>query len=301
MAQSSITSKHTLHSIFIEANVKLIFSNDLILFKGATKKFQDQLDQMNVQYPDSYVTGSLCFSIDAWKKVTHISVPSDLKSVNTLSFLPNANQRDFFIHISSDRFDVAFQLTQDTIKNFGNTIRIEQEVHGFRRIESRDLSGFIDGTGNPQTDVDRENTTLIPQGQPHENGSYVFAQRWIHHLENWEQQSVQYQQDTIGKVKKDSGFIPPANRPANSHVSRVGIVENGTRLKILRQSLPYGLASGEKGLFFVAFTNKFHNIEVMLKSMFGKTDGKQDLILRFTVPSSGSIYYAPSKEELYNL
>lgn len=33
---------------------------------------------------------------------------------------------------------------------FGDCIEVKEEIHGFRWVEERDLSGFVDGTENPQ-------------------------------------------------------------------------------------------------------------------------------------------------------
>jgi len=90
-------------------------------------------------------------------------------------------------------------------------------------------------------------------------------------------------------------------RPETSHLTRVDLKENGKGLKIVRQSLPYGTASGPHGLYFIAYCARLHNIEQQLLSMFGETDGKRDDMLRFTRPVTGGYYFAPSLDKLLNL
>ena len=89
--------------------------------------------------------------------------------------------------------------------------------------------------------------------------------------------------------------------PETSHVGRTDVKENGKGLKILRQSLPYGTASGTNGLFFIAYCATLHNIEQQLLSMFGELDGKTDRLLGFTKPVTGAYYFAPSLEKLLSL
>ncbi|MDU3078812.1 MAG: Dyp-type peroxidase, partial [Mixta calida] len=72
-------------------------------------------------------------------------------------------------------------------------------------------------------------------------------------------------------------------------------------LKILRQSLPYGTASGTNGLYFIAYCATLYNIEQQLLSMFGERDGKFDAMLRFTKPVSGALWFAPSVDTLLAL
>ncbi|EAL70585.1 Dyp-type peroxidase family protein [Dictyostelium discoideum AX4] len=306
MAQSTVLPMHCLYGIFLEGNLK-IQKNDqegLKKFKDNIKKFTLELDEIDKISPQSRIGGAICFSSDIWDTVTKkISKPKELKSVNTLSsYMPGTSQRDILIHIISDRMDTCFKLAQDTMRNFGeDQLDIKQEIHGFRRVEERDLTDFIDGTENPDGDELRTQYGLVAAGQPNEFGSYVFTQRYVHNLKKWYPEPLSVQQDTVGRTKKDSIEIPRDKRPITSHVSRTDLSENGKDLKIVRQSLPYGQITGEKGLMFIAYACSLHNIEKQLQSMFGQLDGKHDLLLKYTTPVTGSFYFAPSKKELLEL
>lgn len=125
-------------------------------------------------------------------------------------------------------------------------------------------------------------------------GSYVFVQRWEHNLKQLNRMSVPDQEMMIGRTKEANEEIDGDARPETSHLSRVDLKEEGKGLKIVRQSLPYGTASGTHGLYFCAYCARLHNIEQQLLSMFGDTDGKRDAMLRFTKPVTGGYYFAPS-------
>jgi len=113
--------------------------------------------------------------------------------------------------------------------------------------------------------------------------------------------SVHDQEMIIGRTKQANEEIDSDVRPITSHLSRVDLKAEGKGLKILRQSLPYGTASGVNGLYFIAYCARLHNIEQQLLSMFGETDGKHDAMLRFTRPLTGGYYFAPSVETLLSL
>ena len=166
-------------------------------------------------------------------------------------------------------------------------------------MEERDLSGFVDGTENPQGEQ-RQQVAIIVDG-PDAGGSYVFTQRWEHNLKLWNRMAVEKQEAVMGRTKVENEEIAGDERPATSHLSRVDLKEEGKGLKILRQSLPYGTASGTHGLFFIAYCNRLYNIEQQLLSMFGERDGKMDAMLRFTKPVTGSYYFAPSLDALQAL
>ncbi|OVD56278.1 hypothetical protein UQ28_20160 [Escherichia coli] len=91
----------------------------------------------------------------------------------------------------------------------------------------------------------------------------------------------------------------PRPTPKPSSAAAGGYKDQG--LKIVRQSLPYGTASGTHGLYFCAYCARLHNIEQQLLSMFGDTDGKRDAMLRFTKPVTGGYYFAPSLDKLMAL
>lgn len=60
--------------------------------------------------------------------------------------LAPTTQFDVLIHILSLRHDVNFSVAQAAMEAFGDCIEVKEEIHGFRWVEERDLSGFVDGT-----------------------------------------------------------------------------------------------------------------------------------------------------------
>ncbi|ENJ3199192.1 Dyp-type peroxidase [Escherichia coli] len=164
----------------------------------------------------------------------------------------------------------------------------------------RALSGFVDGTENPAGEETRREVAVIKDGVD-AGGSYVFVQRWEHNLKQLNRMSVHDQEMMIGRTKEANEEIDGDERPETSHLTRVDLKEDGKGLKIVRQSLPYGTASGTHGLYFCAYCARLHNIEQQLLSMFGDTDGKRDAMLRFTKPVTGGYYFAPSLDKLMAL
>lgn len=214
--------------------------------------------------------------------------------------LAPTTQFDVLIHILSLRHDVNFSVAQAAMEAFGDCIEVKEEIHGFRWVEERDLSGFVDGTENPAGEETRREVAVIKDGVD-AGGSYVFVQRWEHNLKQLNRMSVHDQEMMIGRTKEDNEEIDGDERPETSHLTRVDLKEDGKGLKIVRQSLPYGTASGTHGLYFCAYCARLHNIEQQLLSMFGDTDGKRDAMLRFTKPVTGGYYFAPSLDKLMAL
>lgn len=291
-AQSGILLEHCRAAIFLEATIV-----DLAAVKTACHQFLMELETLQQTYPDAALGATIAFGDAVWKQLAGTQSAVELKPFTTLgkgNLSAPATQRDLLIHIQALRQDVCFSAGQMAMRVFGEAVIIEQETQGFRWIEERDLTGFIDGTENPQGD-ERAQIALIADGDD-QGGSYVFTQCYEHQLDKWQKLSVAKQESVIGRTKVDSVELDDV--PDTSHVGRVDLKENGVGLKMLRQSLPYGKVSGAHGLYFICYCARLYNIEQQLLSMFGEIDGKTDRLLGFTKAVSGSYYYAPSVAQL---
>ena len=125
-----------------------------------------------------------------------------------------------------------------------------------------------------------------------EDGSFIFAQRYVHELEKWKRLKVDAQENVIGRSKLESIEMDDEHKPENAHIARVVIEDNeGEELEILRHSLPYGDGQGEQGLFFIAYTKDLTRIDRMLVNMFGtQGDGIHDRLLHFVTPMDGAYF-----------
>jgi len=294
--QSGILLEHRRFAIYLEARVQ----GDIAAIVSGSKQFLQQLTELQQTFPDAGLGAVIAFGNTLWRDLSGGQGAAQLKEFLPLGKgIAPATQRDLLIHIQSLRHDVNFSLAQAALSSFGAAITVEEETHGFRWVEDRDLSGFVDGTENPQGEK-RQQVAIIADGED-AGGSYVFTQRWQHNLKQWQRLDVSKQEQVMGRTKVSNEELDSETRPEISHVSRVDLKEHGQGLKILRQSLPYGTASGTNGLFFIAYCATLHNIEQQLLSMFGETDGKYDAMLRFTKPVTGSYFFAPSVERLMAL
>ncbi|MDF7680661.1 Dyp-type peroxidase [Enterobacteriaceae bacterium ESL0689] len=295
--QTAILPEHCHAAIWIEANVK----GDVNALRDASRVFVSKLIAMQQRFPQAQLGAVVAFGHDVWRQLSGGIGAQELKNFPGYGHgMAPASQHDVLIHILSASHAVNFSVALAAVAAFGDCIEVQHEIHGFRWIEERDLSGFIDGTENPAGIENRREVTIIKDGVD-AGGSYVFVQRWQHDLSLLSHIDLKDQEMMIGRTKATSEEIPADKRPATSHVSRVDLTVDGKSLKIVRQSLPYGTASGVHGLYFCAYCASLYNIEQQLLSMFGDTDGKCDAILRFTKPLSGGYYFVPSLDRLQAL
>lgn len=163
-------------------------------------------------------------------------------------------------------------------------------IDAFQYKDSRDLTGYIDGTENPQDD-DAINAAIVQgKGDGLDGSSFVAVQQWVHDLSHFKSMSITQQDNTFGRQISDNEEIEDA--PISAHVKRTAQEDFEPEAFVVRRSMPW--ADAEKsGLVFVAFGHSVDAFEALLKRMVGEDDGTVDALFTFTQPISGSYFWCP--------
>lgn len=240
----------------------------------------------------------------AWPQLYKITPPPGLVPFLELrsgSRLAPSTPADLFIHVHSPRHDANFALAHAIMTRLSGLVELVEEVHGFKHMGGRDLTGFVDGTENPKG-VERAEVGLVSEELPDFiGGSFVSIQRYVHNFSRWDAIPVVEQEGVIGRTKADDLELDVGVKPKTAHIARVVVEENGTELEILRHSMPYGTTS-EAGLYFVAYARSPHPFRTMLESMvLGDAEGHYDRLLDFTRAVTGAAFFAPSVDMLKSL
>ena len=298
-AQSVILPLPSNHARFIVINLKDLSIDGL---KEQLNALFSTRDRLITQHPDAEIKTSVAFGPELWSKLYSQS-PKGLKQLAPIhgSFEMPVVPADILIHIASARSDLCFAMSQSFFDGIQDQVEVLDERVCFRYMDGRDLTGFIDGTENPQFPDDRDEVALLGDDAGiFADGSFVFAQRYVHNLENWKKLKVDAQEHVIGRTKLESIELDDDVKPDNAHIARAVIEDDkGEELEILRHSLPYGDGQGEQGLFFIAYTKDLTRIDKMLVRMFGTSgDGIHDRLLHFVTPVDGAYFFAPNEDLL---
>ncbi len=157
-------------------------------------------------------------------------------------------------------------------------------VDAFQFRDSRDLTGYEDGTENPVGDAARV-TALRPDGS-----SFVAVQQWVHDLAAFEAMTSAARDDVFGRRQADNEEFEEA--PASAHVKRTAQESFEPPAFVVRRSMPWSDAT-RAGLMFIAFGRSFDPFEAQLHRMMGLDDGILDGLFSFTRPISGSFFWCP--------
>jgi porphyrinogen peroxidase len=246
----------------------------------------------------------IAFGADAWRGVAASAAPADLDPFQPVTGgdgrIAPATQHDAWLWISGAEPDIVWQSARAAALAVGDAARLAAEQQAFTYRGGRDITGFIDGTANPQVRRAAE-VALVPPDRAGAGGSHVLTMRWVHDLVGFNRLPVEEQQRVIGRTKDDSVELPAAQKPPTAHIARVETSVDGEELEIFRRSVPYGTAK-EHGLYFVAFSAERSRYDRMLARMFGTApDGLHDRLTDFSRPVSGACYFAPSLNALNEL
>ena len=238
---------------------------------------------------------------ELWDAVSPARRPAGLRPFTPLSAggrSAPATGGDQLLHVVSRGPDLNFELAQRFRSALGGAAVVDDEIHGFRYLDSRDLTGFIDGTENPKGRERAQVALVGREDAAFAGGSYVFTQRYVHDLARWAKLSQKEQEAIVGRRKRDSKELSDRAKPPTAHIARTVIEEDGRELEIVRHSFPYGTTS-ESGLFFIAYTRDLAIPQRMLARMLGTAgDGLHDRLMEFSRAVRGAHFFAPSLRTL---
>lgn len=168
--------------------------------------------------------------------------------------------------------------------------RLEQSIVSFRHRDYRDLTGYEDGTENPEGEAALEAASAMGQGDGIDGSSYAAVQQWLHDFDTFDGMPPRTQNDCFGRDRVSNEELDDA--PASAHVKRTAQEDFEPEAFVVRRSMPW-VAGADAGLVFLAFGKSFDAYEAQLRRMTGHDDGISDALFRFTRPLTGGYYWCP--------
>jgi len=236
------------------------------------------------------------FRPELWRELMPDDTPGDVDGFNrdligADGYVMPATQHDAVLWLSGSAYDVVFDMARAAISAMASFASVAAESSSWPYRHDRDLTGFIDGTENPNL-IDAQDVALIPEGSPGAGGTILLLQKWSHDATAWESLPVARQERVMGRTKDES--IELEDRAPESHVGRTDQERFG---KIFRRNMPYGTVT-DHGTMFVGFSAQQRRLTAMLEMMAGLTDGVRDALTSYARPLSGAYYFVPSTQSL---
>ena len=212
---------------------------------------------MNIRVAPETVKLTFGFSNRAWEYLfPHAAKPKELedfKGVNGKNHQAPTTPADLFLHVRADEASTTY-LVVDQIMGFLRPI-----------VEDPD---FI-------------------------NGSYAFAQKYVHDLDAWRALPTEVQEKYIGRRKYSDLELEDDEKDPRAH----NIISQDNRddeeHKIVRMNVVYANpGEGVRGTYFIGYARHWDVTRQMLTNMFTQ----DDRLLEYSTALKGQLFFIPSKE-----
>lgn len=293
--QKGLCAEPNLHAQYLLFNV---IDDDAQVLRVKLARILDILDHYEDEHYEAMVSGVIAVGSSYWLDLYPGLLPLELAPFPDMQcddrHAPSV-PCDLFIQIRADRADICYALGVEIFDLLKLHTELVEQTKGFRYLDGRDLTGFVDGTENPKGMRKLEVAVVGDNDPDFIGGSYVHVQRYRHNMNSWQRLAIKHQEDIIGRTKADDKEYPSSEKPSFSHAKRTNLKDaEGNKIEILQQSMPYGDMSVQ-GLFFVSFAKSPKPFAQILHSMiYGDEDGVYDKLLDYTTAETGSAFFAPS-------
>lgn len=254
---------------------------------------------MMIRAADANLKVSIGFSRTAWDYLfPNAAVPKQLETYTTLTgpeYSMPASEGDIFLHVRAGDEAVVYEVVRQFMVFLEPSATVLDETKGFRYFEGRAIIGFIDGTEAP-AEFEAADYALVGEEDPeYINGSYSFAQKWLHDMDFWGKMKTEEQEKAVGRHKFDDLELEDDEKFHNAHNVAAKIEVDGEEQKIVRMNVPFSdPATGKTGTYFIGYSRYWSVTKAMLQQMVDMSD----FLLTFSTIQSGQLFFIPSRDTL---
>jgi len=198
--QFGICAEPSLHGYYLLFNA---LEDKNAFVRQALSRLPALFDDYADRFSEANLTGVIAIGSNYWDELCPEARPEFLAPFPAMScedrFAPGG-AFDLYIEIRSDRADVNHIVSDKVCQLLADSVELVEQVRGFRYLDGRDLTGFVDGTENPKG-FHRRDVALVNQQDDFASGSYLHIQRYRHNLTLWNTLAQQDQEDVFGRTK----------------------------------------------------------------------------------------------------
>ena len=148
--QTGIIPEASSDALFVTFN---LVRDHVAQAKQALAASPDIIHTITQQFPDAELCASIGLNHAIWPLFDNTKKPLGLAPFPHFSnqdIEVNETAGELIFHIRSMRRDASYQLANALFQAFGQSLELVEEVSCFKYLDNRDLTGFVDGTENPE-------------------------------------------------------------------------------------------------------------------------------------------------------
>ena len=254
---------------------------------------------MNIRVAPETVKLSFGFSNRAWEYLFPTAKKpkelEDFQGVNGEHHTAPATPADLFLHVRAGQAATSYLVVDQIMSFLRPVVDVVDETHGFHYLEGRAIIDFIDGTENPVGEEAKEWAIIGEEDPDFINGSYAFAQKYVHDLDAWRALPTEVQEKYIGRRKYSDIELEDDEKDPRAHNVISQDNRDGEEHKIVRMNVVFANpGEGVRGTYFIGYARHWDVTRQMLTNMFTKNDR----LLEYSTAQKGQLFFIPSKEIL---
>ena len=219
----------------------------------------------------------------------------DFQGVNGDQHTAPATKADLFLHVRAGEAATTYLVVDQIMGFLRPIVDVVDETHGFHYREGRAIVDFIDGTENPVGEEAKEWAIIGEEDPDFINGSYAFAQKYVHDLDAWRALPTEVQEKYIGRRKYSDIELEDDEKDPRAHNVISQDNRDGEEHKIVRMNVVFANpGEGVRGTYFIGYARHWDVTRQMLTNMFTKNDR----LLEYSTAQKGQLFFIPSKETL---
>jgi putative iron-dependent peroxidase len=293
--QKGVCAEPNLHALYLTFTV---VDDDVQAMRLKLVRILELFSHYDEEYYEAMVTGVVAIGTEYWYELYPRLIPNELAPFPAMQCdgrQAPMTPGDVLIQIKADRLDICHEMGLEVIQLLGPHVDLYEQVTGFRYLDGRDLTGFMDASNNPRG-MRKYDIAIVGDEDPEfAGGSYIHIQRYRHNMTKWQLLAQPHQEQVMGRTKAANKELAEDKKAPFSHASRTQIKDSqGNPVEVLQQSMPYGDMKVQ-GLFFISCARSPEAFRQLLTSrVIGDEKGHYDKLLDYTFAETGSAYFAPS-------
>ena len=219
----------------------------------------------------------------------------DFQGVNGEHHTAPATPADLFLHVRAGQAATSYLVVDQIMSFLRPVVDVVDETHGFHYLEGRAIIDFIDGTENPGGEEAKEWAIIGAEDPEFINGSYAFAQKYIHDLDAWRALPTEVQEKYVGRRKYSDLELSDEEKDPRAHNIISQDNRDGEEHKIVRMNVVFANpGEGVRGTYFIGYARHWNVTRQMVTNMFTQ----DDRLLEYSTAEKGQLFFIPSKEIL---
>lgn len=293
--QLGICTEANLHGSYLLLNA---YEGHEQVLRCKLARIPQLLDRLASHFSEAMLTGVVAIGSNYWDLLYPDARPAGLRAFPDLqaddiglSPVPV----DLLIQIRSDRLDVNVIACQQILQLLQHHTEVQEQLQGFRYLDGRDLTGFIDAPYNPGSRLKRAVALVDASQQPvFAAGSYVYLQHLCLDHAMWQQLSLAEQEEVMGYDKVSGKPLSEDSLLSDSHFALMQQTPERNSA-VLLQNMPF-YQLRRQGLIQLSYAAKAESLADTLMRRLGMTEPATgaDVLLSYYRVELSAAFFAPS-------